>query len=233
MSWSISRWRCSPTTITRGSLGAARISDRETNASGMRGIYVYLLYIWCPHISEELRVSPNKTLYMRDEDTPVWERAELAAETSRQSLSQLVTAALRHYLPTICTPGDAMEDIHVMVGDRVPPPHQVIDGETGRLLHGHPASPADYPRAEAFTGRWLVPPGGEAQSRATLQTTGYRYGVALTRRRQIAVYRYHPEALRPATLEAFPSLEEADLPTDIEEKAATALGQQRITWRDI
>jgi hypothetical protein len=195
--------------------------------------YVYLLYIWYPHIPEELRVSPNKTLYMRDEDTPVWERAELAAETSRQSLSQLVTAALRHYLPTICTPGDAMEDIHVMVGDRVPPPHQVIDGETGRLLHGHPASPADYPRAEAFTGRWLVPPGGEAQSRATLQTTGYCYGVALTRRRQIAVYRYHPEALRPATLEAFPSLEEADLPADIEEKAATALGQQRITWRDI
>jgi hypothetical protein len=66
--------------------------------------YVYLLYIWYPHIPEELRVSPNKTLYMRDEDTPVWERAELAAETSRQSLSQLVTAALRHYLPTICTP---------------------------------------------------------------------------------------------------------------------------------
>jgi len=178
-------------------------------------------------------VSPNKTLYMRDEDTPLWERAELAAETSRQSLSQLVTAALRHYLPTICTPGDAMEDIHVMVGDRVPPSHQVIDGETGRLLHGHPPSPADYPRAEAFTGRWLVPPGGEAQSRATLQTTGYCYGVALTRRRQIAVYRYHPEALRPATLEAFPSLEEADLPADVEEKAATALGQQRITWRDI
>ena len=64
-------------------------------------------------------MSPNKTLYMRDEDTPLWERAELAAETSRQSLSQLVTAALRHYLPTICTPGDAMEDIHVMVGDRL------------------------------------------------------------------------------------------------------------------
>jgi hypothetical protein len=47
------------------------------------------------------------------------------------------------------------------------------------------------------------------------------------------VNRYHPKALRAATLEAFASLEDADLPSDIEEKAADMLGRERVTWRDI
>jgi hypothetical protein len=166
-------------------------------------------------------MSPNKTLYTRDEDGPVWERAEQAAAATGQSVSQLVTAALRYYIPTIHTPTDAMEDIRVRVGERVEP------------LHGISSSPADYRKVEAFTGRWLVPPGDEAQSRSTRQSTGYSYAVALTRRGQIAVYQYHPQALRPATLEAFASLGDAGLPSDIEEKASAALGAENITWRDI
>ena len=166
-------------------------------------------------------MSPNKTLYTRDEDAPVWESAEQVAAATGQSVSQLVAAALRYYLPTVHTPQEAIVDIRVQVGERVSP------------LHGVRSSPADYARTEAFTGRWLVAPGDEARSRFTRQTTGYCYGVALTRRGQIAVYRYHPEALRPATLEAFASLAETDLPADIEKKASAALGGERITWRDI
>jgi hypothetical protein len=166
-------------------------------------------------------MSPNKTLYIRDEDTPLWERAEQAAQQTRQSVSQLVTAALRQHLPSISTPDDATEDIRVRVGPRVDP------------LNNVPSSAADYGRTEAFTGRWLVPPGDQSQSRSTLQTTGYHYAVALTRRGKIAVYRYHPEALRPATLEAFDSVEAASLPADIQEKADAALGRESVTWRDI
>jgi hypothetical protein len=44
-------------------------------------------------------MSPNKTLYTRDEDTPAWERAEQAAKAAGISTSQLVAAALRRYLP--------------------------------------------------------------------------------------------------------------------------------------
>lgn len=166
-------------------------------------------------------MSPNKTLYIRDEDVQIWQRAEEAAERTRQSVSQLVSGALRHYLPTIHTPDDEMESIRVKVGARVTPSPGVI------------TSPADYGRTEEFTGRWLVPPGEGSRSRFTQQTTGYCYAVALTRRGQIAVYRYHPKALRAATLEAFASLEDADLPSDIEEKAADKLGRERVTWRDI
>jgi hypothetical protein len=39
--------------------------------------------------------------------------------------------------------------------------------------------------------------------------------------------------LRASTLEAFASLEDADLPPDIEEKASGMLGKERVIWRDI
>jgi hypothetical protein len=162
--------------------------------------------------------SGNKTLYIRDEDAATWERAEEAAARSRQSVSQLVSAALRSYLPLMFTPEDQLEDIRVLVGPAV--------------AH-FDATVEDYGRAESFTGRWLVPPGEEACSMATRHTTQYCYAVALTRRGQIAVYRYHQRAEQPASLEAYPSLEAAGLPGDIETRAAAALGQQRVRWRDI
>ncbi|MDQ2814312.1 MAG: hypothetical protein M3Z75_21205 [Actinomycetota bacterium] len=164
-------------------------------------------------------MSPNKTLYVRDHEMPVWDRAEQAAAAAGQSVSQLVAAALRDYLPA--ARADGMDNIRVKVGDRVPP------------LHDQPASPADYSHTEAFTGRWLIPPGEQARSRHTRQTTGYCHAVALTQRGQIAVWRYHPEALREATLEVYASLPDADLPADIRDKAAAALGGETITWHDI
>jgi hypothetical protein len=161
-----------------------------------------------------------KTLYVREEDVPIWERAEQAAAATRQSVSQLVAAALRRYLPSLSASEGMMEEISVKVGDRVTP------------LHEHPSSPADYGRTEVFTGKWLVPP-GEDQSRFTRETTGYHYAVALTKRGQIAVWRYHPQALREAVLDVFASIQEVDLPGDIHDKAGAALGGQAITWRDI
>jgi hypothetical protein len=162
--------------------------------------------------------STNKTLYIREEDAPVWERAEEAATRSRQSVSQLVTTALRTYLPMIFTPEDELEDIRVRVG--------------AGIKH-FDATVEDYNQIESFTGRWLVPPGDEAYSSATRHTSQCHYAVALTRRGQIAVYRYHAQAAEPASLEAYPTLEAAGLPGDIEAKAADALGQQRVRWRDI
>jgi hypothetical protein len=166
-------------------------------------------------------MSPNKTLYIRDEDVPIWERAEQSAAAAGRSVSQFVTASLRQFLPPVGSGHDGFEEIRIKVGERVPP------------LPDHPSSPADYSRTEAFTGRWLVAPGEEACSRFTLQTTGYCYGVALTRRGQIAVWRYHPSALREAALEVSASIQDADLPADIRDKAAAALGSENITWRDI
>lgn len=43
-------------------------------------------------------MSPNKTLYIRDEDMPLWERAEKVAKSTRQSVSLVVASALRRHL---------------------------------------------------------------------------------------------------------------------------------------
>ena len=44
-------------------------------------------------------MSPNKTLYIRDQDMPAWERAESAARRRGISLSQLVAQALERAVP--------------------------------------------------------------------------------------------------------------------------------------
>ena len=142
---------------------AGRATARQDPAAIRRTGTSGLIHVWSTYtpstssIHVEDAMAPNKTLYIRDEDEPLWDRAELVAKRTRQSVSQLVTASLRSYLPTIHTPDDQMEDIRVRVGDRVQP------------LHDVPSTWADYSTTEAFTGRWLVPPGEEAQSRHTLQ----------------------------------------------------------------
>jgi hypothetical protein len=55
-------------------------------------------------------MSPTKNLYVRDDDGPVWEQAEVLARVSRQSLSQIVTTALRQFMV-------GPPDIHVHVVD--------------------------------------------------------------------------------------------------------------------
>jgi len=76
---------------------------------------------------------PNKTLYIRDDDAPLWERAELFAKQSRQSLSQLVMAALDRHLAAELDTAE-MQDIKI----------KRRDGERRWV--------------EGFLGRWLVKP---------------------------------------------------------------------------
>lgn len=91
-------------------------------------------------------MSPNKTLYIREDDVPIWERAEQAAKTTSQSVSQLVTSALQHYLPSVQAPAGAMEPITVELGN------------------------GDRTWTEGFTGRWLFEQEGSDFRRGIAQT---------------------------------------------------------------
>jgi hypothetical protein len=153
-------------------------------------------------------VSPNKTLYIRDEDMPIWEGAESAARLRGISLSQLVTQALARTAP--------------------PPPGPDLFGEI-RVETG-----IHYQRIEAFHGYWLVEPD---RDRTRTAEDGYDagayWGVALTRRGQIAVYTAHCNQGFPGTLAVFPNLAEAGLPDDIRADAAAALGEEYVMRLDI
>jgi hypothetical protein len=58
-------------------------------------------------------MSPNKTLYIRDDDAPVWDQADVLAKVSKQSLSQIVTTALQRFMA-------GPPDIHVNIVDPDP-----------------------------------------------------------------------------------------------------------------
>jgi hypothetical protein len=87
--------------------------------------------------------------------------------------------------------------------------------------------PDDPPRSERFIGRWLVRPNRD-QTRP--EETGYQeyWGVALTRRGQIAVYNVHPDGAW-AELAIYASLDAAKrsncVPASILAPAAAELGQ--------
>lgn len=58
-------------------------------------------------------MSPNRTLYIRDEDMDAWEHAEAASHAAHQSLSQYITNLLHLY-------ADAEQpDTEIRAGDKV------------------------------------------------------------------------------------------------------------------
>jgi len=79
-------------------------------------------------------MASQKNLYIRDEDTLIWDVAERIAKDERRSLSSLVTSALRHYLP---------DDIKVVIRAEDDPNYdpgevEVFDERgTPLLVYGH------------------------------------------------------------------------------------------------
>jgi hypothetical protein len=151
---------------------------------------------------------PNKTLYIRDDDAPLWERAELMAKQSRQSLSQMVMAALDRHLAAGPDTTD-MRDITIKRRDGA-----------RRWVEG-------------FRGRWLLEP-GEASDEPG-RPGWARYGVAETRLGRIAVYISDGNGLREPSFKVYDSLDEAatDLPEDIVAKAEASLGWNAVVWLEI
>jgi hypothetical protein len=158
----------------------------------------------------EVTVSPNKTLYIRDVDVPIWERAEKAAERARQPISQLVTGLLRHHVEQLATADD-----EITVDMRDP--------------HGHEWT-------EAFRGRWLIEPDDENCCWPE-EDAGLRYGIAQTARGKIAIYIYHINGKGIPDLTVYEDLddmqEDFHLAPEVIAAAASVMGQRRVIHRDI
>ena len=85
-----------------------------------------------------------------------------------------------------------------------------------------------------FRGRWLVEPDID-KTQAGLDEGAY-WGVALTKRGRIAVYRAHVNQEWAASLSDYDTLDNAiadDLPEAIIAMAKQALRQAHVMWRDI
>lgn len=157
-------------------------------------------------------MSPSKTLYVRDEDVPTWELADQVAEKTRQSVSQLVAAALRHYLPSVrVRTKDDTETITVDVGTE------------------------ERHQTKAFEGRWLVPYSDDSRTDEDNYLAGACWGIALTKRGKFAVFATNSYG-EPGSLTVYDSLDDAETdghPSDLIAQAAGELGQERVTWLDI
>ena len=116
---------------------------------------LYVIYVYC---------MPNKTLYVRDEDVPVWEKAEKLA--APEGVSPLVSKLLRQYVGGNEVDLNGMQRLTVRVRENEAAPTAL----------------------KAFRGRWLWSP---AQP---IDVGPDEYAVALTGRGQLALYGWNPNS---------------------------------------
>lgn len=114
-----------------------------------------------------------------------------------------------------------------------PEPRQFKDDDMQQLTV---ETGEDYDITETFTGVWLVDPDpDETRTGEDNWDAGTYWGVARTRKGQIAVYTAHCNGRSPGHLDVYPSLGQAEgkIPEDIHAMASSALGQKRVIHRDI
>lgn len=150
---------------------------------------------------------PSKTLYIRDDDVPVWECAEALAVVSGRKLSQLVVRLLDEHLSQL----KKADEITVDMRDK-----------------------EDRGWIEAFRGRWLIEPDDTNRFGSD---AGACYGIAQTAKGKIAVYVYHVNDGWPPALEVYDDLNDAQNSLHLADEAiaaaASAMGQRRVIHRDI
>jgi hypothetical protein len=153
---------------------------------------------------KEVTVVPNKTIYVREADLEVWKKAE---ELAGGSVSALISKALRRYVEEEERKGQTeMETIVVELAG----------------LGGWEETPYEA----QFVGQWLLyPDPDETRTGEPGYDAGAYYGVALTKKGNIAVYTRHVNNGFAPSLESYGSFEEAEaagMPTDILAMAAAA-----------
>jgi hypothetical protein len=155
-------------------------------------------------------ILPNKTIYVREADTELWEEAE---QLAGGNVSGLIADALRRYVDEEKRREQGMGKID-------------LDLSRGKIA-----------RKVWFEGRWLVEPDEDKTRPADpAGEAGFYYGVALTKRGNIAVYINSIKPGGDPRLDTYPSLDAAaveGLPEDIYEKAEAVMDRDFVEELDI
>jgi hypothetical protein len=146
---------------------------------------------------------------VRDDDQELWQEAE---RLSGGNLSALLTSALRSYVAS----------------------RKALEGTMERIVIEIP-KPDGGVRDVAFTGRWLVSPGDDIRSGEPFADAGVHWGVALTKRGQIAVHAEHVNS-GPLAFDTYADIDAAmdgGLPQDIATLARAELDPDFVEELDI
>jgi len=153
-------------------------------------------------------MSPSRTLYVRDEDVPLWDEAEKAAKTTSRSVSTLVADALRSHLKGIPNELDPQFERIVLLNGTV---------------------------QQGFVGRWLTEEQGTDEDG---YDAGARWVVAQTKGGKFAVHVAHVnEAWEPGLtfVDDLDGLDDsAILPADVADQVrAEVQGSSFVRWLDV
>jgi hypothetical protein len=132
----------------------------------------------------------NKTLYIRDEDAPIWDRARKLADEKK--LSPVIVDALKRFIADREAEETGFERIVLRYSDY---------------------SSNGLPKAKAFYGRWIYPIDQPLRLRNS-EENGYEgraYAIAITSKNNVVFYGwdYDPHSNWKYTFDVFPSFEEA------------------------
>lgn len=156
----------------------------------------------------------NKTIYLRDDEVPLWERAR---ELSDNKLSPVIVSALRRYVADKEAETKPFERIVV----------QYADG----MDH-------DVPKAKAFYGKWIIPP-EEEYGFSIPQSPDFLncYAVAVTAKGAAVVYSWNLN--RPLGkkynegFSVYPDLESAALDEEVNAAACEAIVRRGVPVEEL
>lgn len=165
-------------------------------------------------------MSPNKTLYIREEDQDAWSRADAAAHAAHQSLSQYLTGLIRRYAPAVPPTTRELQKITVDIGDGA---RMWTEGFTGRWLAWAEGPAGEWYQGIALTSggqfAWYESAPGASEGRLVAYTS---LDDLQTEVQEANWPDGDPSGA--AGQEQFRALLAA---------AAEALGQDHVIWRDI
>jgi hypothetical protein len=178
-----------------------------------------------PELVEEMRQATGVRLFMlRPDSLLVHARQALQVEVRDESVEDIERVASEQASANLTK--QPLRSVAVS-----PELKSAEDYERIELYVDEPEVPV------AFIGKWLVEPDEDwTRTGEEGYDAGAYWGVALTQRGKIAVYRAHVNGRWPASLDVYDSLDHADsngVPQDILAKAAIGLGEERVIWRDI
>jgi hypothetical protein len=146
----------------------------------------------------------NKTLYIRDEDIQIWDRAR---ELAGDKLSPIIVAGLKKFIAD-----KEMEDAESKGFGRIEIPF-------------NDAGAHNIPKLKAFNGKWIYPPDEPIELTSGDGYKSFHYAIAQTAKRNFVFLRWEEESEWKGNyrFQVLPSLEAAAADKDLNSAARQAI----------